>query len=119
MKFNKETIEEFEDRVLPDTFLVLTIRQGIVVSGGAFVAPTEENIDRVVRVFLKKLAYALHGERRCKRQDVKIRNISTLEGRYSTLWHINICLRRPDGVNIEQFRAVAERVWSHSTVRTH
>lgn len=114
MKFNVDTIEDFDRRVEPDTFVVLTIRQGICVAGGAFMPPSEEIIDRVVRVFLKKLAYALHGERRCKRQSIKIPNISTLEGRYGTLWHINICLRRPDDVSIDEFRAMVERVWSRS-----
>ena len=112
----KRTIEELtkrvEECVSPNTFIVLTIKQGICLENGAWIPPTEEVLDRVTTGFLKALSRELYGNHCYTRRMIK--NLSTLEGRFDTDWHLNICLRRPDSVTIDEFREMVERAWARS-----
>lgn len=76
--------------------------------------PEEHHIDKAIRCFLMHLAHRLYGKRRCRRQGIKIANVSTLEGRYGTRWHVNICLKRPEGVSMDKLRSAIAAVWGKS-----
>lgn len=114
MKINAETIREYEDRLKPNTFITLTLRQGISSSTGGFIRGCPLAYDRVMKGQLSAVSRRIYGKRRWRKKRQRLPNLSVVEKSYGGLWHIHACLKRPDNVTIEEFTDIFETCWSKS-----
>lgn len=108
------TMEEMVDRVEPDTFITLSVKQSLPAGLGPHFAGNHERYDRVMAQTLKKVGEKIYGKRKSRRKGHLIKNISTLERGEDGRWHIHCCLKRPTHVNIQQFRDIFLECWEKS-----
>jgi hypothetical protein len=108
------TMKEMVDRVEPDTFITLSVKQSLPAGLGPHFVGNHERYDRVMAQTLKKVGGKIHGKRKSRRKGHLIKNISTLERGMDGRWHIHCCLKRPSHVNIEKFREIFLECWEKS-----
>lgn len=108
------TMREMVDRVEPDTFITLSVKQSLPASLGSHFAGNHERYDRVMAQTLKKVGGKIYGRRKSRRKGHLIKNISTLERGKDGRWHIHCCLKRPNHVSIEKFKETFLECWEKS-----
>lgn len=114
MRLNKEVVEDIVSRIDPDTFITLSVKQCLPATVGPLYVGNPERYDRAMRTTLKAVHRQVYGKRQSRRKRHLFKNISTLERAYGGRWHIHCCLKRPDHVNIEQFRMIFLQCWEKS-----
>lgn len=105
--------KELNDRVVPNTYIVLDVKQGISLDNDAFIKGDDVSYDRVCATLLKQVSHELLRRKKYSRTKA-FHNVTTLENAHGGRWHVNICLRRPESVSIEEFRRVFLAVWNKS-----
>lgn len=106
--------KEIEDRINPNTFITLTLKQGIQNGEGSFIAGSPQAYDRVVTGLFNEVLRRIYGKRAWRRKRKALLNLTTLELSRGGQWHIHSCLRRPSHVNIYEFRAIISDCWRKS-----
>ena len=109
-----KTAEELEQRIRPNTFVTLTLRQGIQNGVGSFIAGSPQAYQRVMLGLFKSVNRRLYGKRRWRRKKPPLFNLTVLERSPAGSWHIHACVKRPDHVTIEEFRQVIDDCWKSS-----
>jgi hypothetical protein len=109
-----KSIVEIEDRVKPNTFVTLTLCQGITNMSGTFITGSPEAYERAVQGLYKAVARRLYSKRRWRRTRPRLANLTSLEKGRDGRWHIHACIRRPSHVTIEQFQLIVEECWKDS-----
>ena len=114
MKINDKTKEELKHKLQPDTFITLTVCQGIMTKDGKFIVASPLALDRVMKGVLDATARRIYSKRYYRRKRPRIKNISVAECSRGGMWHIHSCLKCPDNVTIEQLAVLIEDAWSKS-----
>lgn len=114
MKINSETISKYEEKLKPNTFITLTLKQGISSAMGGFIRGCPLAYDRAMKGQLSAVSKRIYGKRRWRRNRRNLPNLSVVEKSYGGLWHIHACLRRPDSVTISELINIFETCWSKS-----
>jgi hypothetical protein len=109
-----KTAKEFEKLVKPNTFITLTIKQGIYDRFGAYMPGSSDVYDRVIRSLLSRVHRRLYGKRAWRRRRHQLPNLTVLEKGKDGRWHIHSCLKRPAHVTIEELIDIVEECWSVS-----
>ncbi|MBN2971181.1 hypothetical protein JW805_04020 [Roseomonas aeriglobus] len=101
-------IEELEKKVNPNTWIVLTVRQGIQNDMSSFIPGSYLAYERAMKGFWNEVNRRLYGKRKLRRRKRIIPNITVLERSYGGMWHIHACAKRPPHVTIEEFRQIVD-----------
>lgn len=97
-----------EEKIKPNTWLVLTVRQGISNDVGTFIPGSYLVYERVMKGFWKAVNIRLYGKRQTRLKKHILPNLTVLERSKGGRWHIHACVRRPPHVTIEEFRQIID-----------
>lgn len=103
--------ESIKERINPNVFITLTVRQGITNDRGVYIAGDREVYDRVMVGLYKSTGRRLSKGRQKRKM---IENLSTVERGIFKRNHIHSCARIPDGVTFEEFRDALIASWERS-----
>ena len=95
-----------EKEISPNTYAVLTVKQSVI-------AKWLVNGDRIIyentfRYFIKGLTKRIFG---CNTYKKRLFYLATLEGGDVERFHINLCIRRPDWLSLDDFRKMVSDEW--------
>lgn len=111
---DQTAVKQIENRIKPNTFVTLSVKQGIQNSAGTFIAGSPEVYDRVFAALMSEVNLRLYGKRRWRRNRKRLLNISTVERSKGGLWHLHACIRRPEHVSIGEFENILRNCWRKS-----
>lgn len=99
------------DRLEPDIYAVLTLKQGIRTDDGCYIKGDPLRYAGAYDQFIRRLSKQVYGPTIYRRHRKLVPNVGTLEGGDGLRWHFNVCLRRPDRLSIDDYKAIFMNVW--------
>lgn len=108
--------KEIELLVQPNTFVTLTLRDGVWNKSGCYIRGNFEVYNRVCKGLFKQINKRLSGGRVRRRRGNRLPNWTVFETSKGGLRHIHSCIRRPSHVSIERFdeivrSCIASSIW--------
>jgi hypothetical protein len=118
--------KELNEIIMPNSFVTLTLREGIWTRAGYYISGSHEVYDRVVRSLFREINRRIYGGRTCRRRPRNLPNWTVLETSKGGLRHVHSCIKRPDHVSIDLFdeilrSCIAKSKWlmPHCEVAEH
>lgn len=106
--------EHLEKSINPNVFITLTLKQGYVNEKGSYIPGGEIVYARAMRGLMRDLNQRCFPKRAFRRNPSRIKNLTCLEFRFGSDYHVHACVRKPDNVSFEEFERHFEESWRNS-----